>query len=87
MLHVELYDLPLKPVVAHPQTPHCHGQRKPPGTRAAGIEIEHAVLLAHHGSMRMASDDCMHSGRERIQVEFVEVMQDIQEFVTGLNDL
>jgi len=53
---------------------------------AAWIEIEDAVFLFYLWLMAVAVYDHAESGGFRLQVEAAEIMQDIDGYVSGLND-
>lgn len=78
----------------HQSSPHgladnhelCHSDRQlePSRTRAAGIDVNHSVTLLDRRFVRMPRHDRAKSGRNRIEVQLGNIVQDEDE---GLSDL
>jgi hypothetical protein len=68
------------------QPPNGDRQGEAPRAGAAWIEVKHAVLHFHSGTVGMPRDNCVKSGRRRIDVEFLHIVQDVHATIVDLND-
>src|SRR5207248_195828 len=72
---IEIYDLGLQLCARHGQASHRNRQIESPWPRAAGVEIEDAVLGLDFGLVRMSGNDRAKSGRVGIEIQRVQVVQ------------
>jgi hypothetical protein len=79
--------LGLQDVSPYAEQDNGDGQRESARSGTAGVHIEHAVSLHDGWSMSMAAYDGPKTGCSRIQVEFVEIVKDIERDFFNLDDL
>lgn len=78
-LNLEFHKLDLERDAPQVYTRHGDRQLKSAWARTSGIDVEDAIALELPGLMRVAADDDMKTSGDRIQVEGVQIMQDIEE--------
>lgn len=83
----ELDDLRPHALAVNVQTGHCHGQREPPGTCAARVQEHDTVTVLDSRTVRVASDDAVKLRRGRVEIELTQIVQDVEEDATDLNNL
>lgn len=83
----EFDDLRPHALAVNVQTGHCDGQREPPGTCAARVQEHDIVTVLDSRTVRVASDDAVKLRRGRVEIELTQIVQDIEEDATDLNNL
>src|SRR5260370_42312334 len=83
----EIDDLGLQPAVRDREPAHGYRQIEATRSRASGIEIEYAVFRFDLRPVRMSADDGMKTCRDRLQVQIVQIVQDIDAMLLDVDKL
>jgi hypothetical protein len=86
-LTLQLYDFGLHILIRNYETPNGNGKIESSWSCAARIEVQYAIFLLGLWLVRMPADDHLKTGRERIQVQIVQVVKDIHTPPIELNQL
>lgn len=77
----------IKVSIPNIQSGQCYGEVESSRPGTSRVEVQHAVLPSYAAAMGVAGDNGFESGRHRIQVELLHVVEHIEMQSSDLNDL